>query len=665
MSAFFDELKRRKVYRVAVAYVVVAGGMIQLASAAFPAWELPNWALRLVIVLLLIGFPIALILAWAFDVTPQGIRSTPPAETSRPTHRRRNLTVLCFTGLLVSAIAGFFLLPRASANKLEKSIAVLPFENFSADKENAYFADGIQDDVLTSLSKVGDLKVISRTSVMAYRGSTRNIREIGKALGVGAILEGSVRKSGNRVRVNVQLINAANDEHIWAEDYDRDLTDVFAIQSDLAHEITTALRAKLSPQEKAMMERKPTENAEAYALYLQAHAYEAEPDETTAGRQKCEQQLERAVQLDPSFALAYATLSRLESHIYHEFEPVPARIEKARAAAAHAIRLQPDLPEAHVALGNVYYYGDRDYERALAEYNIAWRGLPNDPLIYGSIGAIKRRQGKWDEAIANQKRQAELDPNRAANWSELSFTYRAVRDFSNAIKAADRAIVAAPHSYHTAAARASIDLEWHGDIEPLERVVANASGPDPEGRIASDRTYVKYLQRKYDEAAQALLDSPRDVFEGEGGVPVPKSFLLGVTYWAAHDASKARANLQSSLGAMEEVVRASPQSAVHHIAIGQAYALLGRSDEAVREGRRAVELLPESLDALNGPDVTIGLAEIYAMMGDADAALPLIEHSLSAKVGMTVHRLRLDAFWDPIRNDPRFRALIEKYNAKT
>src|SRR5437870_10641644 len=223
MSGFFEEVKRRKVYRVAAAYIIAAGGIIQLASATFPAWELPNWALRLVIVLLLIGFPNALILAWAFDVTPQGIRATPNVAVPR-TNRRRNIIMLAATGVIVSAIAGFFLLPRiSSARKIDKSIAVLPFENLSDEKENAYFADGIQDDVLTNLSKIGDLKVISRTSVMPYRGKTSNIREIGKALGVSTVLEGSVRRSGNKVRINVQLIDANSDQHIWANDYDRDL----------------------------------------------------------------------------------------------------------------------------------------------------------------------------------------------------------------------------------------------------------------------------------------------------------------------------------------------------------------------------------------------------------------------------------------------------------
>src|SRR6266513_887279 len=269
-GGFFEELQRRKVYRVAAAYIIAAGFIIQMGSAILPAWELPNWTFRLVVVLLLIGFPIALMLAWAFDVTPEGIQAT--EKTAAETHLRRNMIILAATGVIVSAAAGFFLLPRVSARIIDKSIAVLPFENLSGDPDNAYFADGIQDDILTNLSKIGDLKVISRTSVMSYRGSgTRNARDIGKALGVAALVEGSVRRIGNRVRVNVQLINANNDEHIWAEDYDRELTDVFAIQTDLAQKIAAELRAKLSPSEKSQIEHKPTENGEAYLAFVQAH----------------------------------------------------------------------------------------------------------------------------------------------------------------------------------------------------------------------------------------------------------------------------------------------------------------------------------------------------------------------------------------------------------
>src|SRR5213075_1319313 len=263
LPGFFGEVRRRKVYRVVAAYIIAAGGVIQLASAAFPAWELPSWTLRVLIVCLLMGFPVALMLAWAFDVTADGIQVTPDGATPR-THARRNMILLVAVGLLLSAAAGLFLLPRVAAHKIDRSIAVLPFQNLSDEKENAYFADGVQDDVLTNLSKINDLRVISRTSVMQYRGRPANLRDIGKALGVSNILEGSVRRSGNRVRVNVQLIDANTDEHLWANDYDRDVTDVFAIQSDLAGEIANALQARLSAGEKSQMTRKPTEHPEAY-----------------------------------------------------------------------------------------------------------------------------------------------------------------------------------------------------------------------------------------------------------------------------------------------------------------------------------------------------------------------------------------------------------------
>src|SRR6476620_5229815 len=324
MTGFFEEVRRRKVYRVAAAYIVAAGFIIQISSAVFPAWELPNSAFRLVVVLLLIGFPISLILSWAYDVTPQGIQVTPKVPG---THRRRNLVFLIATAVILSAAAGFFLLPRASARKIDKSIAVLPFENLSDEKENAYFADGMQDDILTNLSKIGELKVISRTSVMPYRGKEKNVKEIAQALGVSAILEGSVRKSGNRVRVNVQLINAEDDQHIWSDVYDRDLTDVFAIQTDLAKKIADELHAKLSPSEKEQIARKPTENGEAYLAFVQAHNIGRELEDLPKLKQG-EQFYERVLQLDPNFALAAASYSRLESWIYHTYDPAPERRDK-------------------------------------------------------------------------------------------------------------------------------------------------------------------------------------------------------------------------------------------------------------------------------------------------------------------------------------------------
>ena len=338
------------------------------------------------------------------------------------------LLLLLSSGVAISAVAGFFLFPRASARNVEKSIAVLPFQSLSDEKENAYFADGMQDDILTNLSKIGDLKVISRMSVMSYRDAgIRNAREIGKALGVATLLEGSVRRSGNRVRVNVQLINANNDEHIWAEDYDRDLTDVFAIQTDLAQKIASALQAKLSPNEKARLDHRPTQNPDAYLLFVQAHDYASEKDMRRDTFSKAEPLFEQAIKLDPKLCRGFCwsllggelDLSQLRS------DPQPPG--KARRNADEALRLQPDLPEGHLALGFSYYYGDRDYERALAEFEIAKRGLPNESEAYFAIGAIQRRQGKWTESNANLEKSPRSIRKTQTSSINLCFSYMAQR----------------------------------------------------------------------------------------------------------------------------------------------------------------------------------------------------------------------------------------------
>src|SRR5438093_5423973 len=542
MSGFFEEVKRRKVYRVAAAYVIAGGGIIQLASAAFPAWELPNWTLRLVIVLLLTGFPIALILAWAFDVTPQGIRATPSAAAPR-THRRRNVIMLVATGVIVSAIAGFFLLPRiSSAHKIDKSIAVLPFQNLNDEKENAYFADGIQDDIVTNLSKIGDLKVISRMSVMTYRGDgARNAREIGKVLGVATLLEGSVRRAGNRVRVSVQLINANNDEHIWAEDYDRDLTDVFAIQTDLAQKIASALQAKLSPNEKARLDNRPTQNPDAYLLFVQAHDYANRMEMLPDTYLKAVPLFEQAIKLDPTFAPAFAGLSMVESRIYHSFDPTAGRRKKARLHADEALRLQPDLPEGHLALGFSYYYGDRDYERALAEFEIAKRGLPNESEAYFAIGAIQRRQGKWAESNANLEKAATLDPKNTDVLINLCFSYMAQRDFETASKILDRVIAASPQSFQTNILKGFLAAQWKGDLSAAEKVFSSIPPEtDSDGLMTMGRAWLLMIQRKLPEALQVVQQFRGETLFNTTTAPCPKALLEGEIYRLQGDETKAR-----------------------------------------------------------------------------------------------------------------------------
>jgi TolB-like protein/Flp pilus assembly protein TadD len=663
MSGFFEELQRRKVYRVAAAYIIAAGFIIQIGSAVFPAWELPNWSLRLVVVFLLIGFPIALILAWAYDVTPQGIRVT--TKMAAETHLRRNLIILITIGAIISAAAGFLLLPRASAHKIDKSIAVLPFQNLSDEKENAYFADGMQDDILTNLSKIGDLKVISRTSVMSYRDGTRNAREIGKALGVATLLEGSVRRIGNRVRVNVQLINADNDEHIWAEDYDRDLTDVFAIQSDLAKKISATLQAKLSPNEKARLDRRPTENPDAYLLFIQAEQYATGPDMFSDDSRKAEQLYEQAIKLDPNFAAAFACLSMVDSWAYHTFDPTPARRERARVTADQALRLQPDLPEGHLALGFSYYYGDRDYERALAEFEIAKRDLPNEAQAYMAIGAIQRRQGKWTESTANFERATTLDPKNASFLFNLGFSYVAQGNFETAEKILDRALVAAPQAFSAHALKGVVAILWKGDGKAAENQLASAaSATDSGGLVISTRVWVMTLERKFPEALQAVQQFPGEILDTHTG-RVPKAFFEGLIYHYQGDKLKAAAAFERARIVAEQLVRESPDDAPRHALLGEILAALGQKDAAISEGKHATRLLPESEDAYDGPQISAALAEIYAWTGENDEALQLLDHLLATPNGMTVPLLKLDPVWDPLRQDPRFQALIDKYGAKT
>jgi TolB-like protein/Flp pilus assembly protein TadD len=664
MSGFFEELQRRKVYRVAVAYIIAAGFIIQISSAVFPAWELPNWALRLVVVFLLVGFPIALILAWAYDVTPQGIQVTksPPGA-----HRRRNIITLTAVGLAISAVAGFFLFPRASGRNGEKSIAVLPFQSLSDEKENAYFADGMQDDILTNLSKIGDLKVISRMSVMSYRDvGIRNAREIGKALGVATLLEGSVRRIGNRVRVNVQLINANNDEHIWAEDYDRDLTDVFAIQTDLAQKIASALQAKLSPNEKARLDQQPTESSDAYLLFVQAHDYATRRDMFRDTSLKAIPLFEQAIKLDPKFALAFAGLSMVQSWIYHNSDPNPARREKARLNANEALRLQPDLPEGHLALGLSYYYGDRDYERALAEFEIARHGLPNDAQAYFAIGAIQRRQGKWAESTANLEKAAALDPRNTEILSNLVFSYIALRNFEAADRTIDRVIATDPKSLQGAALKGLVAVKWKGDLDFTEKQFSSISPEtDPDGLMTWARVWILTLQQRFSDALQVLERFRGETMFTSTTAPSPKAFAKGMIYLLQGDKVRAESELEQARLVSEKLLREVPDDPARHAQHGLILSALGQKQEAIAEGKRAVELLPESQDALDGPRAIEALAQVYAWTGESDEAFRLLDHLLVVPSGLTVPMIKLDPAWDPLRKDPRFQALIDKYAAKS
>src|SRR5438309_3038519 len=454
MSGFFEELQRRKVYRVAAAYIVAAGFLIQIASAAFPAWELPNWSLRLVIAFLLIGFPIALLLAWAYDITPQGIQSTPKTPGA---HWRRNLILLIVTAVIVSASAGFFLWPRAVGYKVDKSVAVLPFQNLSRDPDNAYFADGIQEEVLTRLAKIADLKVISRASTQQNQSEPGNLAEIAKQLGVANLLEGSVQKAGDQVRVNVHLVNVQTGSQLWAETYDRKLSDIFSVETEIAKGIAESLQAKLTGREEQALAAKPTNNPQAYEAYLRGLAFERHSNYSSDALFKAIDFYGLAVRLDPNFALAWARLSGAHALLYFlRRDTTSARRDAANDALENAQKLQPDSPETLLFLGYYQYWVLRDYGLAKATFGRVSKMLPGNSQVLYALGAIARREGHWDESVAYWERGLALNPRNTALLTEVAFTYAALRQFPKAEKLYNRALDILPNELSLMALKASI-----------------------------------------------------------------------------------------------------------------------------------------------------------------------------------------------------------------
>jgi TolB-like protein/Flp pilus assembly protein TadD len=669
MNGFFEELKRRKVYRVAIAYIVASWALAQGLAQVLPVFEISNSVIRVVIALLLIGFPLALVLAWVFDITPTGIRRTSSVatQTAPTTHRRRNLFMLVAAGVIVSAGVGFFVLPRAAAHKVDKSIAVLPFENLSDEKENAYFADGIQDDILTNLSKIGDLKVISRTSVMSYRGHTSNLRDIGKALGVATILEGSVRRAGNRVRVNVQLIDANTDQHLWANDYDRDLTDVFAIQTDLAQKIAGELQAKLSPTEKAQIENKPTQSGEAYLAFIQARNLFA-PEDFEKLKQ-AEQLYDRALQLDENFALAAACYGQMEAWIYRNFDKQPERAQKGRALVQRALQLQPELPEAHWALGYWYYYGDLNYDAALKEFEIAQRGLPNDADVYLAIGAIQRRQGKWAESNASLEKAVNLNPKDTWPMQNLGQNYEMQRNFVAANRTYDRALAVDPNAFGIKELKAKDAIAEKGDFSLAKQFLAEANtipnlSADIKNQLAEARVQVLVFLRKFDEAAREATKVPDDALTRYPNALCGKYLTSGLAKKRSGDEAGALQFFENARRLAEKDIQQRPNDASAHANLAGALAWIGQKEAALAEVKRAQELLPESKDAFEGPQITEALAQIYAIFGDAASAVPILDGLLQRPSQVTVAVLKLNPVWDSIRTDLQFQALLDKYGAK-
>ena len=673
MSGFFEELQRRKVYRVAAAYIIAAGFIIQIGSAVFPAWELPNWTLRLVIVLLLAGFPVALILAWAYDVTPQGIQATPKVPGG---HRRRNIILLVAAGAIISTAAGFFLLPRASARKIDKSVAVLPFQNLSDEKANAYFAEGIQNEILTKLATVRDLKVISRTSTAKYQSKPDNLKTVAQELGVSTILEGTVQRAGDKVRVNVQLIDARADTHLWAKSYDRDFKDVLAVESEVAAQIADALKANLSPSESHVLAAARTENTEAYDLFLrgQYEFHQAESSLAADAYDRADAFYRQALARDPNFAEAAAELARNRLSRHWFVSPLaPAELEEVKSLIDRALALAPNSPEAHFALGLFFYWGHRQYENALAEFNRTLELQPNNADARAFCAWVYRRRGEWERSLADSQRAEELDPRDASIPTNIGVTCNMLRLWKDAERAELRALAIDPHNTQAAMFLVGTRLTTTGDVASARRALDDfpelikgipggaggprgATGAGDVSAVIGWPAYLDVIERRFTDAFQAVEkrvvnDDRAHLQQLAGRVAI--RVLAG-------EPEAAKSMGEEALPLLEARFRERPDDTFAMAELSWVYLALARNADALRLSRQAADTISIEKDALAGPIFQIGLAQIEARAGAPEEAIKRLRRLLSIPAGgaASIAGLKIDPVWDPIRNRPDFQQLL-------
>jgi TolB-like protein/Tfp pilus assembly protein PilF len=681
---FFGELKRRNVIRMTGLYLVGAWLLVQVAGTVLPMFGAPEWLPRIIVVLLAIGFVPAVIFSWVFEITPEGLKreeDVAPEQTITPkTGRRmdRMIIVVLVLALGYFAFDKFVLTPRREAALMAsavpnesrtainvKSIAVLPFENLSEEKQNEYFADGVQDEILTDLAKIADLKVISRTSVMQYKsGVARNLREIGRQLGVAHLLEGSVQRAANKIRVNAQLIDARTDAHLWAQTYDRDLADVFAIQSEIAKAIAEQLQARLSPNEKAAIEKPPTADVTAFDLYSRAKSLMLSTSFSALATKNVEQAisfLNQAVERDPSFFLAYCQLSLAHDQQYFltGADHTPVRLAKAEAALDAALRLRPDAGEAHVARAEFLYRIHLDYDGALAELEIARRTLPNDPRVFELTGYIFRRRGKQEEALEYINRALTLDPRNLFTLQQIALSYFYLRRFPENVAVLDRALAIKPDDPDTMAARGIAILSWKGDTHPLHQTIEELRAKNPAAISGvADSWFLCALAERDAKAGEAALAALGDNTFGDDATQFSPDFCRGLLARMMNDENKARAAFTAARSAQEKRVQEQPDYAPAISILGIIDAALGRKEDALREGRRAVELLPVAKEANNGPGMIQNLAIIAAWVGEKQLACDQLALTLQLPGTTSYGRLKLLPWWDPLRGDPRFEKLV-------
>jgi TolB-like protein/cytochrome c-type biogenesis protein CcmH/NrfG len=676
MRNFFAELKRRNVYKVAVAYAVASWLLIQIATQVFPFFEIPNWAVRLVVLILIAGFPVALIFSWAFEITPEGIKRESEIEGDKSITHHTGRKIVALTIVLAAVAAGLLAYQlwgsKKSANAQQsiaiessgpipdKSVAVLPFDNLSDDKSNAYFAEGIQDEILTRLSKIAALKVISRTSTQKYKSAPDNLRDVGKQLGVANILEGSVQKIANAVHVNVQLIRVATDEHLWAESYNRKLDDVFGVEGEVASAIADQLNAKLSGSEQKAVAEKLTQNAAAYDAYLRGLNIEHSNYNYDAYVQ-AERNYRHAVELDPNFAVAWARLAILRSFLnFNAIDRNTYTADSVKQAVDRATALAPDAGESWIAQGSYRYRILRDFNSALAAYDEARKRLPSSALVYEYRGFVLRRLGHWQEAEASYKKAIELDPRDVQLLTSVGNEfYLYLRRFDDALASIDRALQIAPDSAGQHANKAVV-LQAAGRLDEARQELLLIPDDVLDDWVVAARITQAMYERRFGEAINIIERKLNSLSPNQPIDSFAKAFLVQMGQCQEWSGQHERAR-QTFERAVREI-KPTPATVVGPDANGtpsvlaQAYAGLNEKEKALQQAAQAVK--DYDGDAVNQPQAEAPLSQIQARFGNHDSAIAALPHLLGVPAGITVADLKFNPLWDPLRKDPRFQKLI-------
>jgi TolB-like protein/Flp pilus assembly protein TadD len=684
MNSFFRELKQRKVYRVALGYAVVAWLVIQISATVMPAYHAPDWILPSFITVIALGFPVALVLAWAFELKGGVIEKTPEPTGTLSTANKRRVWLLAVAGLLISALAvgGYWIwhpwrtalaggaTTAAALPQTMKSIAILPFENLSEEKANAYFAEGVQNEILTRLATVHDLKVISRTSTAKYQSKPDNLKTVAQELGVSTILEGAVQKAGDKVRVNVQLIDARADTHLWAKSYDRDFKDVLAVESEVSQEIAEALQANLSPSESHALASTQTRDAEAYDLFLRGEYefHQAESRVDADAYDRADAFYQQALARDPNFVEAAAELARSRLSRHWFVSPLaPAELEEVKSLIDRALALTPNSPEAHSALGLFFYWGHRRYENALTEFNRTLELQPNNALAREYCAAVYRRRGEWERALADSQRAEELDPRDATIPLDIGATYMALRLWKDAERAELRALAIDPHNALAAVWLLLSRLNSRGDVNLARRALdafpeaikSLPRGITRGGNVASVIgiwAYLDAMERRFTDAFQEFEK------EDVNGDLAHLQQLAGraALRLLAGQTEAAKSVGDEALPLLEARLRERPDDTFAMTELSWVYLALGRNADALRLSRQAADSLSIEKDALYGPFFESGLAQIEARTAAPEEAIKRLRRLLSIPAGgvASIALLKVDPVWDPIRNRPDFQQLL-------